>query len=658
MQTYLLHNDESFTSISRSKPHVVVECLWNVASPSGSQSVIVRKHTPDKNKASEDKYHFEIWCKSGHCKKVFNVSSSDKHGVVYGEDRAFGCLQWNLAEDRLLYVAEKKKKKTCTYFAELKKEMKEEDKPVAGEKFVYKEDWGEAFVDKEQPVVCVLDLTSGDVTVLEEEILANSSCGQAVWCPKENGLVFCALPHQTTKLGILHCPIRLSILYHYNFETKTLRSLTPAENISAKSPRFSPDNTKLAYLECVAGGAHCKCMRLMLIDWKSGETSVLIDLVHSPEPESAFQGIYTAALPPRCWHPDSSHIFFSTPSRSRKGIFAADVETGEVKRLTSGDACWVVQDIAAGLMLVATSAINTPPRLAIGRLEELGSDSGIQWKYLAAGNTLTNISWEVLQHKPLVPHPIYEKLTYESIILRPVNKACQGLVVLPHGGPHSVITMGYHVNFAFLVKIGFTVALVNYRGSTGFGEDSINSLLGYVGDADIKDVQQCAEEVLVKYGLDKNKVVVLGGSHGGFIAAHLIGQYPDFYKAAVGRNPVTNLATKVALSDIPDWSHIEIGYNAYIPCAVPNAELYSKLYSMSPVAHLENIKTPMMVMLGQEDRRVPPSQGIEFYKALRSRGVPARLFIYPENSHPLQTIEAESDSIINLYLWFITNLSD
>ena len=69
---------------------------------------------------------------------------------------------------------------------------------------------------------------------------------------------------------------------------------------------------------------------------------------------------------------------------------------------------------------------------------------------------------------------------------------------------------------------------------------------------------------------------------------------------------------------------MEAGWEPYIPCKVPTKELYSLLYSMSPVAYIDKVKAPTMVMLGQVDRRVPPSQGIEFHKALRARGVPTR----------------------------------
>lgn len=108
------------------------------------------------------------------------------------------------------------------------------------------------------------------------------------------------------------------------------------------------------------------------------------------------------------------------------------------------------------------------------------------------------------------------------------------------------------------LSLWFFFYLVNYRGSTGFGEDSINSLVGHIGEHDVSDVQVCllnliidlyftyidrwrlsnwvfyltlwlqkaADEILELYGLDKNRVVALGGSHGGFLVAHMIGQYP------------------------------------------------------------------------------------------------------------------------------------
>lgn len=121
---------------------------------------------------------------------------------------------------------------------------------------------------------------------------------------------------------------------------------------------------------------------------------------------------------------------------------------------------------------------------------------------------------------------------------------------------------------------------VNYRGSTGFGQDTIESLLGNVGSQDVKDVQVCICTnnmylLLKKYcislfvilcvqravlcalqnetTLDPDRVAVMGGSHGGFLACHLVGQYPDFYRACAARNPVINAATLLGTSDIIDW---------------------------------------------------------------------------------------------------------
>lgn len=95
---------------------------------------------------------------------------------------------------------------------------------------------------------------------------------------------------------------------------------------------------------------------------------------------------------------------------------------------------------------------------------------------------------------------------------------------------------------------------VNYRGSIGAGEDSVNSLLGKVGQADVSDCMAALRAALEKFPwIDPDRVALVGGSHGGFLVAHLSGQHPDAFKAVVARNPVIDLASMSTISDIPDW---------------------------------------------------------------------------------------------------------
>lgn len=96
--------------------------------------------------------------------------------------------------------------------------------------------------------------------------------------------------------------------------------------------------------------------------------------------------------------------------------------------------------------------------------------------------------------------------------------------------------------------------LVNYRGSLGSGQQSIEFLPGNVGVADVKDCITATDTALSTFKwLNPDAVALVGGSHGGFLVLHLSGQYPDRFKAVVARNPVTDIATMSIISDIPDW---------------------------------------------------------------------------------------------------------
>lgn len=96
--------------------------------------------------------------------------------------------------------------------------------------------------------------------------------------------------------------------------------------------------------------------------------------------------------------------------------------------------------------------------------------------------------------------------------------------------------------------------LVNYRGSTGAGEDSLRYLLGKVGTCDVADCMLATHATLDSNPvLDPQRVALVGGSHGGFLVTHLSGQHPASFRCVVARNPVIDVASMSVTSDIPDW---------------------------------------------------------------------------------------------------------
>jgi len=247
----------------------------------------------------------------------------------------------------------------------------------------------------------------------------------------------------------------------------------------------------------------------------------------------------------------------------------------------------------------------------------------------------------------------------QSILILPTSDASGKLppmIVLPHGGPHTASTAGYVPELAYLCgQAGYALLLVNYRGSLGFGQSAVEDLPGRIGDLDVNDVVHAASHVAGLGLVDPDKLFICGGSHGGFLAGHLIGQFPDLFKAACMRNPVTNIASMLTSTDIPDWCVIEgcgLGTYDYGKCTGPTAEQLIEMYRKSPVAHVQNVKVPTLVALGTKDLRVPPSQGLEFYYILRSRGVITKLLLYDDCDHPIGAVCSKADHWLNIKRWF------
>ncbi len=196
-------------------------------------------------------------------------------------------------------------------------------------------------------------------------------------------------------------------------------------------------------------------------------------------------------------------------------------------------------------------------------------------------------------------------------------------VVFVHGGPHTAYGYMYYIEFNYLFQEGFNVIYTNPSGSQGYGEEFAQAVVGKWCDVDFSELMN----FLSGLGL-KGKFHLTGGSYGGYFTNMALTK-TDFFSSGVAERSISNLVSMCGTSDIGFWFNaIESGISD--PW---EKESIDKLMEMSPIYHVKNVKTPLMLIHGEEDMRCPIEQAEQFFIALRMNGVDAKLVRYPGDSH-------------------------
>ena len=391
------------------------------------------------------------------------------------------------------------------------------------------------------------------------------------------------------------------------------------------SPRWSPDGRTLAIASKKQSGNTQWYDKLHLFPAAGGAPKVLL-------------GDFDLDFGTPIWSPDGKIVFWSTGQGTRTNLFGVDVTTGELATtrapmagvtgsyvLSTDGTTWVFSHSAgmqSGDLWAAKrqgSGYAAPVRLTRANpwIEteqvQLGAVEAIRWTNSDGG-------------------------TIEGVLTKPVGFAAgtrYPLVVNPHGGPSSASTEGFSSINQVLASNGFLVLQINFRGSTGYGQKHLNANQNTWGVSDYDDIMKGVDYVIAQGWADPTRMIAYGWSYGGYMTFWMSTQTDRFKLISPGAG-LTNLYSMYSTTDIPAY----LGWFFGTPWDNPG--IYRKL---SPIEHVKNVKSKMLIMHGANDARVPPTQADEFYKALKDLGKDVTYVRYPRQGHGITETRLAMDRL-------------
>jgi dipeptidyl aminopeptidase/acylaminoacyl peptidase len=236
----------------------------------------------------------------------------------------------------------------------------------------------------------------------------------------------------------------------------------------------------------------------------------------------------------------------------------------------------------------------------------------------------------------------------DGVLVRPPDAAGPlAMVVAPHGGPYGFSAVAAQLDYGtVLAEAGIAVLMPNYRGGLGRGRAFAELAYGDVGGDEFGDVMAAVDAAVARGIADPDRLGICGVSQGGFLTAWAVTQTDRF-------------RTGVMVAGVSDWSLMAMsgdvpGFEMALAGAPWRAT--PLLDERSPVRHASRVRTPLLILHGEQDRRVPVANAIGFERALREAGVEVELVVYPREGHGIEERSHLTDLVRRLREWFVSRL--
>lgn len=391
------------------------------------------------------------------------------------------------------------------------------------------------------------------------------------------------------------------------------------------TPVWSSDGARLAYVGHPISEAYGPTTLDDLYVWEmaTGRTERLLTaLDREPGNSAIVDARYHVPPAAPVWSPDGTAVLTLVSDAGSVHIYTCPL--GEGPELLVGGARDIQSfTIAAnGTLVFAASTMTAPSEVFVvgpDGAERVGSR--INDAFLA----------EVELPAPVeVRIPTGEGHEVHGWLLRPPGFR-QGVrypaIVQIHGGPHGMYGTGFFHEMHVLAARGYVVLFTNPRGSTSYGQAFVSASMGDWGGADYRDIMAATDYLAALEFVDPTRLGVTGGSYGGYMTNWVIGQ-TDRFKAAVTQRSTCN---RYSLYGTSDWNMM---YNDWEFRGAPwdNPEFYLE---RSPISHVKNVRTPLLILHSENDLRCPISQGEELFVALKKLGREVEFVRFPNESHNL-----------------------
>lgn len=465
----------------------------------------------------------------------------------------------------------------------------------------------------------------------DSPLMPNGSMEQIIWAPDGKSLAYVC----KKSVGKEYALSTNSDIYLYNLEKGTTENLTDGNEGYDQDPVFSPDGTKMVYRSMQTPGFEADKDRIMLIEFNS---PAMIGLKKSIEKHSTKSGkplqmtsrIYTdlsegfdQSSGNFSFSNDGKYIYFISGVQATYQVYKMDISNKKITQITKGDHDIQAYAISGKDLIITKMRMDLPSEIfkwkADGTEEQLTFTNRSILKGVELGKTtkrwITTTDGKKMLVWVILPPDFDPNKKYPTLLY------CQG-------GPQSAVSQffSYRWNFQMMAAHDYVIVAPNRRGLPTFGQEWNDQISGDYGGQNMKDYLTAIDSVAAEPWADETRLGAVGASYGGYSVYWLAGNHQKRFKTFIAHCGIFNFESMYASTE--EMFFVNYDYKgAYWDKPRP------KSYDFSPHLFVGNWDTPILVIHGGYDFRIPYTEGMQAFNVARLQDIPSRFLFFPEETH-------------------------